>query len=112
MSFSDNIKKWVSIDDEIRSLSETLKQKRHKRNEILSSIIDYKSRNGLDGKTIKYNDETIRFSNTRQYQGITYNFIKTCLDELLEDKEQISLIIEYIKNKRQYKTIEDLKRYI
>ena len=42
----------------------------------------------------------------------TYNFIKTCLDELLEDKEQISLIIEYIKNKRQYKTIEDLKRYI
>ena len=54
MSFSDNIKKWVSIDDEIRSLSETLKQKREKRNELLTYIIDYKSRNGLDGKTIKY----------------------------------------------------------
>ena len=63
-------------------------------------------------KQLNIYDETIRFSNTRQYQGITYNFIKTCLDELLDDKEQIRLIIEYIKNKRQYKTIEDLKRYI
>ena len=83
MSFSDNIKKWVSIDDEIRALNLELKNKRLERSNILESIIQYKTDNNLDGKMIKYNQQTLKFSKTRQYQSITYEFIKTCLNDLI-----------------------------
>lgn len=111
MGFSDNIKKWVSIDDEIRELNQELKNKRLQRSNILESILQYKSDNNLDGKIIKYNEQTLKFSKTRQYQCITYEFIKICLNDLIEDREQIQQILDYIKEKRTFKNVEDIKRF-
>ena len=110
MSFTDNIKKWVNIDDEIKTLYNNLKCKREERNEILQAIIKYKNENNLDNKMIKYNDQMFQFSKQRQYQNITYNFISTCLNEILDDTEKVDYIINYIKEKRQFKNIEDIKR--
>ena len=79
MNFSDNIKKWISIDDEIKELNQYLKNKREERSNILDNILDYKNKNNLDGKIIKFNQQTLKFNTTRQYQSITYDFIKKCL---------------------------------
>ena len=111
MSFSDTIKEWVSIDNEIKDLNIQLKQKREQRNNVLESILEYKNRNNLGGKMIKYNNETLRFTTNRQYQSITYEFIRTCLNELIKDEEQVGLIINYMKEKRNYKNVEDIKRF-
>lgn len=111
MNFSDNIKKWISIDDEIKELNQYLKNKREERSNILDNILDYKNKNNLDGKIIKFNQQTLKFNTTRQYQSITYDFIKKCLNDLIDDKEQIELIINYIKEKRNYKNVEDIKRF-
>lgn len=111
MNFSDNIKKWISIDNEIKELNQYLKNKREERSNILDNILDYKNKNNLDGKIIKFNQQTLKFNTTRQYQSITYDFIKKCLNDLIDDKEQIELIINYIKEKRNYKNVEDIKRF-
>ena len=76
MTFSDSIKKWVSIDDEIRQLNNKLKEKREERTQILGDLVNYKTRNNLDGKIIKYNSENLKFTSYRQYQAVTYEFIK------------------------------------
>lgn len=111
MSFSDNIKEWINIDDEIKNLNSELKIKREHRNKLLCKVLEYKTSNNLDGKMIKYNNETIRFTTTRQYQAITYEFVRKCLSELIVNKEQVSLIMDYIKEKRNYKNVEDIKRF-
>lgn len=111
MSFVDNIKKWVAIDDEIKTINASLREKRDQRNRILSSIIQHKTDNGLEGKSIKYNNQTLKFTVTRQYQTITYDFLKTCLCELIEDDEQVEVMMKYIKEKRHYKNVEDIKRF-
>lgn len=111
MSFSDNIKKWVSIDDDIKKLNIELKNKRNDRSYILNKILDHKNENNLEGKLIKYKSEMLKFINWRQYQNITYEFIKTCLNELIEDDKQVDLIISYMKEKRRYKNVEDIKRF-
>lgn len=111
MSFVDNIKKWVAIDDEIKTINASLREKRDQRNRLLSSIIQHKSDNGLEGKYIKYNNQTLKFTVTRQYQTITYDFLKTCLSDLIEDDEQVEVMMKYIKEKRDYKNVEDIKRF-
>ena len=111
MSFSDNIKEWISIDDEIKELNNQLKIKRDHRNKLLYKVLEYKTSNDLSGKMIKYNNETLRFTTTRQYQAITYEFVRKCLGELIVDKEQVSLIMDYIKEKRNFKNVEDIKRF-
>ena len=52
MSFSDNMKKWVSIDDEIKLLNSQLREKREIRSQILGTLINYKTNNNLDGKIL------------------------------------------------------------
>ena len=111
MSFSDNIKKWVAIDNEIKKFNIEFINKKNHRSLILNEIINYKNINNLDGKVIKYDSETLKFINSRQYQTITFNLIKTCLNELINDVEQVDYIISYIKEKRTYKNVEDIKRF-
>ena len=110
MSFSDNIKKWVSIDDEIKELNNIIKNKREQRNNLLTNILEFKNKNNLDGKMIKYNSENLRFMKTRQYQAISYDFIKKCLTEIIGDADQVDYIVNYMKEKRIYKNVEDIKR--
>lgn len=110
MSFSDNIKKWVAIDEQIKQINNELKVKRESRSKILQSILEYKTANNLDGNMIKYNSEMLKFIKTRQYQPITYELIKTSLNDLIDDSEQVDFIINYIKEKRNYKNVEDIKR--
>lgn len=111
MSFVDNIKKWVAIDDEIKTINASLREKRDQRNRLLSSIIQHKTDNGLEGKPIKYNNQILKFTVTRQYQTITYDFLKTCLSDLIEDDEQVEVMMKYIKEKRDFKNVEDIKRF-
>ena len=111
MSFSDNIKEWVSIDDEIKQLNTSLREKREQRNRVLADIIHHKTSNGLDNKTIKYNNQMLKFTVTRQYQSITYDFLRSCLTELIDEPDQVDLMMKYIKDKRNYKNVEDIKRF-
>lgn len=110
MNFSDNIKKWVSIDDEIKDINSKLKQKREERSKILLSLIEYKSSNNLEGKIIRYNNENLKFTKSRQYQPISYEFIKKCLNEIINDDNYVKYIIDYMKEQRTYKNTEDIKR--
>lgn len=110
MSFENNIKEWVSIDNEIKKLNELLKLKREKKRNILENILEYKDRKNLDNTTIKISDGTIKFNKIKQYQPITYMFLKDCLVDVIKNEQELEYIFNHIKNKREYKIVEDIKR--
>ena len=110
MNFSENIKEWVSIDTEIRKLNEMIKTKREKKHDILKNIIEYKNDNNLNNTLIRISDGSLKFIFTKQFQPITYCYIKDCLKEIIDDEDQIDFIINYLKEKRNYKVVEDIKR--
>tara|TARA_Y100000592_G_C5423620_1_gene294494 strand:+ start:484 stop:819 length:336 start_codon:yes stop_codon:yes gene_type:complete len=110
MNFNENIKQWVALDTEIKNISEILKKKREKKIEILKNIIDYKNNNNLDNILINFNNEKLKFTRYKQQQPISLNFLRETLDEIIKDREQIDYIVEYLKNKRKYKIVEDIKR--
>ena len=82
MDFNNNIKKWVNIDNEIKNLNLQLKTKREERNNILKNVLEYKNSLELENKTIKYNSDMLKFISYRQYNAITYDFIRECLNHL------------------------------
>ena len=110
MNFSENIKEWVSIDTEIRKLNEMIKTKREKKHDVLKNIIEYKNNNNLNNTLIRISDGSLRFTSVKQFQPITYCYIKDCLKEIIDDEDQIDFIINYLKEKRNYKVVEDIKR--
>ena len=109
--FSEQIKTWVQLDNKVKTLYEELKTIRSERNELTTNIYDYATSNNLEHAVIQISDGKLKFQNTRIPQALTLKFIKECLDECLGNSVNTDEIIEFIKEKREIKYSNDIKRY-
>ena len=109
--FKKNIKEWVSVDNELRILTEHVKELREKRNEVNDNIIRYVETNQLTNSTIQLSDGLLKFYNQKTYAPLTYSFLQDTLKDILSI-EQTNQIIKYIKQKRETQTNIYIKRNI
>lgn len=110
MSFNEKIRNWVSIDNQISSLRDQMRELRATRNELKEEIYTYAEQNQLDRAVIKISDGQLKFQQTKQTSPLTLKYLKKCLSECISDNDQVELILNYIKEKREFKTVYDIKR--
>lgn len=110
MSFENNIKEWVTLDNKIKQLNENIKQLREQKNEYQYKIYTYIEDNNLEHATVQINDGKLRFNMLKQTAPLTLKFITDCLNEIIDSEEQVDKIIEHIKQRRNIKYIKDIKR--
>ena len=110
MSFEDNIRKWVQKDNQIKLYLEKIRNLRSERTDIATELLTYTTNNELDGATIQISDGKLRFQETKITTPLTLKFITRCLTECIENKEQVELIMQYIKEQRPTRYTKDIKR--
>ena len=110
-NFQGDIKKWVSLDTQLKALNDKVKEIRSERNELADTILDFADDNNLSTSTIKISDGRLKFAQTKQTAPISLGFLETCLAEIIGDEEKVDHIMNYIKDKREVKVITDIKRY-
>ena len=107
MSFEQQIQQWVSIDNQMKQLNDKLKDLKTKKNDLSKSIF---SNDDINNTIIQLSDGKIKFIQTKETQQLTFKYLETCLHEIIKNEEQVSKIIEYIKNKRNVIFIPEIKR--
>ena len=111
MSLETNIKKWVSLDNDIKLLSQQIKELRIEKNSYNSSILEYIEEKNLENVTIKIGNGKLKFIDVNQQQPLTYKFICECLYNYFDnDEEKVIDIISYLKSHRNIKTFREIKR--
>lgn len=110
MSFTDNIKSWVTHDNKIKNLNEQLRSLREERNNLESQILNYIKTNQLHNKTITISDGELKYKTSRQSAPLTYKFIQDCLSKCIKNNDQVDLIMKFIKEQREFKETEEIKR--
>ena len=108
--FREDIKLWVSLDNEIKNLTDKINSLRNKKNAVNNNIFNYVENNNLSNSIINITDGQLNFTATRQTSGITLKNIETVLNETLNNKETINLIIDKLKKTRNTKMINTIKR--
>jgi len=111
MSFENNVQKWVSIDNEIKRLNEKLKSLRDEKNSLNTQIISYVDTNNLNNSQVGISDGKLRFVVTKVAQPLTFKYLEDNLSQIIQNKDQVSLILNHLKNKRITKSIPEIKRY-
>ena len=106
-----NIKKWVELDNKAKQLSDQLKVIRNNKNLLNGQIISYVTEKNMNNAIININDGQLKFQTFNTAQPLTFKFIENCLNEIIDDEENVKNIITYIKQKRDIKSIMDIKRY-
>lgn len=110
MSFEEQICEWVSTDNNIKLLNEQIKEQRAKRNALGESILTVATESNLENSVIQITDGKLKFQNTRSTAPLTYRFLKECLEDCLDEKD-VPKIMEYIKEKREVRYSQEVKRY-
>ena len=111
MPFEDDIKKWVGLDNQLKILNEKAKNIRSEKNELNETIMDYVETNSLNNATVKISDGRLRFGQTKQTCPLTLKLIEQCLADCISNEEQVEFIMNHIKEKRDIKVVQDIKRY-
>ena len=110
MSFEENIKNWVSLDNKLKQLNNNISDLRDNKKILTKQILDYVNTKDLLNTTIKISDGSIKFNKLRQTTPLTYKYVEQCLNRCISDKSQVEYIINYIKESRENNYIDDIKR--
>lgn len=115
MNFEQQIQQWVTIDNQMKILSDRMKELRDKKNTISEQItthIETTLPTGTNSNaSIKISDGQIKFIKVKETQQLTFKYLETCLSEIIKNEEQVKKIVEYIKNKREVKYVPEIKRF-
>jgi hypothetical protein len=110
-SFENNIKRWVSLDNRIKSLNEEAKALREEKSSINDSIGAHIETNHLEKATIQISDGKLRYVTTKTQSPISIKYLESCLSDCINDAAKVKEIIDYIKENREVKETTELKRY-
>lgn len=112
LNFDETMSEWVHIDNQIKQLNAKMNELKEERNDISDKLNEYVENNGVDRKTINVNlkDSQIKFVTTKVPQTLTFKYLEKCLDEIITDKDQIALIIDYVKSNREINEVNEIKR--
>lgn len=110
MEFNQKIRNWVSIDNQIATLRNEMRDLRNTKNQLKEEIYTYAEQNELDRSVIKISDGQLKFQQTKQSNPLTLKYIKQCLNNCIGNESQVNLILNYIKENREFKTVYDIKR--
>jgi hypothetical protein len=111
MSFENQIQQWVQLDNQLKQLNEKTRELREKRNILEGNITNYASSNNLSNATIQISDGRLKFANTKVQEPLTLKYLEKTLSEVIKNESQVSLIMEYIKQKRGVKLVPEIKRF-
>jgi len=111
MNFENQIQQWVQIDNQMKIYNEKIKNLREQRNSLTENITKYAITNNLYNKNINISNERIQISNTKLAEPLTFKYLEKALGEIIQNESQVKLIIEKLKQKRNIKTIPEIKRY-
>lgn len=111
MSFEENIKNWVAIDNQIKLLNEKAKELRENKNTMENSIMSYVKINKLTNAVVNISDGKLKFVTTKQTPPLTLKYVEDCLKKCIKSEEQVKHIMNYIKDSRESKYSPDIKRY-
>ncbi len=110
MNFEQQIQQWVVIDNQMKILNDKMKELRDKKNIISQQINTHVETSKLNDTSIKIGDGQIKFVKVKETQQLTFKYLETCLSEIIKHEDQVKKILEYIKNKREVKYVQEIKR--
>ena len=110
MSFENNIKSWVSIDNQIKQLNDRVRELRDERLQLGNRIFKYVETEQLKNATVQISDGKLRFVDTAQTTPLTLTFIKQCLSDCIKTPSDVETIMAYIKKTRAKKYVSEIKR--
>jgi hypothetical protein len=109
-NFKQIMKQWITVDDQIREATRSLKVLRNERTHLTESACNIITTNKWESRKIEAADSQITFALKKDYPALTFAFLEKHLAEIIPNADDVKQIVLHLKNKREPKFSPDLKR--
>ena len=106
----ENIRKWVLLDTQIRTINEKTKVIREVKQKVTTQICNYIINKNIQDKKIEISDGELKVFTKNEYSPLTFSYIEECLSKIISNKEQVQYIIKFLKENREIKHSSDIRR--
>ena len=110
MNFEHTLQQWVLIDNQIKTYIDKIKELREKKDILEKTAIQIANNNQLINSPIKLTNSNLKIVNTKISSPLTFKYLEKSLGEIIKNSDQLERIIKYIKNNRDIKIIQEIKR--
>ena len=107
--FINDVKKWVMLDSQLKIVNEKTKQMRELKQTLTKNICEYIDTNNVKNN-IEITNGELKMYEKKEYSPLSYGYLQSCLEKLIENQEQVDYIIQYLKENREIKISHDLRR--
>jgi len=111
MNFEQTIQQWINLDDQIKIYNQKIKDLRDRKNTIEKSAFELVSDNKLLNSSIKIKDGNLKIVNTKITSPLTFKYLENSLGRIIKNKEDVQRILIFLKNNRETKIIQEIKRF-
>ncbi len=108
--FSQSVKRWVTIDTQLKMINDKTKQLREEKNRLSTSICEQMENSGNKHRKILIHDGDLKVYEKKDYSPLTFSFLEEHLGKIMNDASQVDYVIDYLKQQREIKLSNDLKR--
>ena len=107
----NNVKDWISIDNEIRQLQKAIKERRRQKKELTENLVSTMKQNDIDVFNIP--DGELLYTKTRTKSPLSKKHLLLSLTKYFEnDQVTIDRLSKFILESREIKEKENIKRKI
>jgi hypothetical protein len=108
VDFKNNVKEWVSLDDDLKTLANAIKERRHRKQLLNSEITKYMKRYKISD--LKTEGGKIQCYKSTVTRSLSKNTIITRLTDYFKDIGQGEIVAQYIMKGREKVESYKLKR--
>jgi hypothetical protein len=109
-TLTNKIKRWVQLDTQLKLINEKTKMMRDERGRLSGEICMDLQSAGISKQKIILPDGDLKIYEKKDYSPLTFVFLEQHLGNIMSDPQQVSFVIDYLKQKREIKCSNDLKR--
>ena len=105
----DNIKEWIQIDNDMKEYQKLLRERRKRKTELTSNLVETMKRNDID--VFDINNGKLIYSQYKVKTPLSKKHILSSLGTLFANEpEKIELITSHILDTRETKIKENIRR--
>ena len=108
VEFKKNVKEWITLDDDILTLQNAIKERRNKKNELTPKIIDYMDK--FEINDLNTNNGKLKFTKSLQTKPLNKQFLISKLGDFFKDFSKGEKVASYILENRDKAEVVKLRR--
>ncbi len=108
-ALGEHIRELAICNQQLKQYNERLKPIRQKKQAICKVLGEYMQAHGIKTRSLEINGEPMKLVQRQDYAPLTMGFVRNCLEEIMEDAEQIDTVMDYLREQRGVKMTVDLR---